>query len=215
MLKIDDIKILKYDTERYPFREIIQDIFGHDNLERFHETIQEEIAFADQYNDQDTNHHRKFYSQFEEKLIPTYHKFVSEFVRPMFEQSIIFQVKPTFRCNIPGNRAVPYHRDSDFNHESYERNFWLPFTNTNAHNTIIIESQRGKKDFKPYVLDYGEVLFFDGANLEHGNELNESNESRLSMDFRVTLDNMFHDSENETLSANTKMVLGEYWEKIE
>ena len=91
----------------------------------------------------------------------------------------------------------------------------MPFTNTNAHNTIIIESQRGKKDFKPYVLDYGEVLFFDGANLEHGNELNESDESRLSMDFRVTLDNMFHNSENETLSANTKMVLGEYWEKIE
>ena len=52
---------------------------------------------------------------------------------------------------------------------------------------------------------------FDGANLEHGNEINESNKSRLSMDFRVTLKDMFHDSENETLSANTKMVLGEYW----
>ena len=89
----------------------------------------------------------------------------------------------------------------------------MPFTNTNKSNTIIVESQREKKDFKPYVLKYGEMLFFDGANLEHGNEINDSDETRLSMDFRVTLKSMFHDSSNETLSAKTKMVLGEYWKE--
>ena len=124
-------------------------------------------------------------------------------------------MKPTFRCNIPGNRAVPYHRDSDFNHASYERNFWLPFTDTNKSNTIIIESEREKKDFKPYVLNYGQILFFDGANLEHGNEINDSNETRLSMDFRVTLEDMFEDNTAETLGSHTKMILGEYWKKID
>ena len=215
MLTIDDIKIMEYDTAKYPFKEIIQNILEHEDLEKFHETIKGEVAFADQYNDQDTDHYRKSYSQFEEKLIPTFHKFVSEFVRPLFEQSIIFQVKPTFRCNIPGNRAVPYHRDSDFNHASYERNFWLPFTDTNKSNTIIIESEREKKDFKPYVLNYGQILFFDGANLEHGNEINDSNETRLSMDFRVTLEDMFEDNTAETLGSHTKMILGEYWKKID
>ena len=213
MLEIDDIKTISYDTTKYDFRGIVQDILDYDNLEKFHTTLEEKVEFADQYNDQDTNHHRKFYSQFEEKLIPTFHKFVENEVRPLFGESIVFQVKPTFRCNLPGNRAVPYHRDSDFNHESYERNFWLPFTNTNKSNTIIIESQREKKDFKPYVLKYGEMLFFDGANLEHGNEINDSDQTRLSMDFRVTLKSMFHDSSNETLSAKTKMVLGEYWKE--
>jgi len=212
-MNIDKIKITNYDTNQFPFKEIVEDILGHSPLNEFHKTIKTEIALADEKNDQDTDHHRLFYSKFEEKLIPVFHDFVRSFIKPLFKEDIVFQARPTFRCNIPNNRAVPYHRDSDFNHGCFERNFWLPFTDTNKENSIIIESGKGKKDFKPYLLKYGELLFFDGANLEHGNEINSSNKTRMSMDFRISLESMFENSSKTTLSANTKMVLGDYWIK--
>ena len=210
-MNINKTSIINYDTEKFPFKEIIEDILSCSNLSEFHRHINYKVDFADQYNDQETPHHKKFYSQFEEKLIPMYSAFMEQYLKPKFEEEIVYQGKPTFRCNIPQNRAVPYHRDSDFNHDQSERNFWLPFTDTNEHNTIYIESERGKRDFKPYILKYGEILFFDGANLEHGNKVNESDKTRMSMDFRIIVKKDFKDSNKTTLSNNTKMKLGEYW----
>jgi len=210
-MNINKTSIINYDTEKFPFKEIIENILRCNNLSEFHKQIDYEVAFADQYNDQETPHHKKFYSEFEEKLIPTYNMFIEQCIKHKFDEDIVYQGKPTFRCNIPQNRAVPYHRDSDFNHDEFERNFWLPFTDTNEHNTIYIESERGKRDFKPYTLKYGEVLFFDGANLEHGNKVNESDKTRMSMDFRIIVKKDFKNSSKTTLSNNTKMTLGEYW----
>ena len=36
MLKIDDIKTISYDTTKYDFRGIVQDILEYDDLEKFH-----------------------------------------------------------------------------------------------------------------------------------------------------------------------------------
>ena len=88
MLKIDDIKTISYDTTKYDFRGIVQDILEYDDLEKFHTSIEEKVEFADQYNDQDTNHHRKFYSQFEEKLIPTFHKLTGQILNMVMRSMI-------------------------------------------------------------------------------------------------------------------------------
>ena len=49
------------------------------------------------------------------------------------------------------------HRDSEFNHQTGEINFWLPIANAQGTATLWSESESDKGDFHPFVLSYGEV----------------------------------------------------------
>ena len=57
--------------------------------------------------------------------------------------------------------------------------------------------------------EYGEYYIWDGANLKHGNKMNESDISRFSVDFRV-LPYSKYDEKNvqETITTKTKLKLG-------
>ena len=50
--------------------------------------------------------------------------------------------------------------------------------------TLWLESSPGKKDYKPYKVNYGEILVFN-SKLAHGTEVNKENYTRFSMDFRI------------------------------
>ena len=102
---------------------------------------------------------------------------------------------------------VPFHSDSWYNHSKNETNFWLPFHNVNSSESLqiinlkkskflekkIIEKKIDyerinlilKKNAEPAKLKYGHFLTFTPFHI-HGNVLNETKYSRISMDFRVT-----------------------------
>ena len=64
-------------------------------------------------------------------------------------------------------------------------NFLIPLTPMLDTNSMYIESKPGEGDFKPLVLQPGQLLRFNGNKCVHGNEPNQQGVTRLSIDFRM------------------------------
>jgi len=206
---------ITYDVKKFPFKKLISNIMEIDiDLDKIH-TIKHYDKLIRE-TDQSTIWHKKYYNNFNEKFYPTYFSLIKE-IKYMFEyDELIYQKIPTFRVQLNnGNLGVgEWHKDKSYNHGLNEVNFWLPFTNTNKHNTIWLESKEDKGDYKPYLVKYGEILVFDGANLMHGNKENISESTRLSIDFRLVDSIKFISNEKSSINTKTKFILGEYFEKI-
>ena len=78
-------------------------------------------------------------------------------------------------------------------------------------NTIWVESERDKKDYEPMEAEYGEYYIWDGANLMHGNKVNDTGRTRVSIDFRLIRAEDFEDSDKKSISNGTAMTVGGYW----
>lgn len=207
------MKIYNYNTKSFPFKEIISNILETDKLEKIHEIKNYEIFSREK--DQSSDWHKKYYNNFN-KFNELYVKFIKEVVKPIFNnEEIVYQKIPTFRVQLVGNLGVgQFHRDRDYNHGVDEINFWLPFVNVYGNNSIWVESEEGKNDFHPIKLDYGQILEFDGANLLHGNKINDSNSTRVSVDFRVLKYKNFKPSDKGSINMNSKFDIGGYFEKM-
>jgi hypothetical protein len=205
--------IYDYDTSLYQFKEIVCKILNVDNLEKLHDMEQYEIFSRE--TDQSTKWHKLFYDNFSE-FNDLYFKFIKEFIKPLFGgEEIVYQKIPTFRVHLVNNLSVgEFHKDSDYGHSTNEINFWLPFVDTFSTNTIWVESSPGLKDYASKSLDYGEVLKFDGANLFHGNKINDTDITRVSIDFRVLKYSDFVPSENTSINTNVKFDIGGYFSVI-
>ena len=164
--------------------------------------------------DQSTEWHRLYYSKFEHEFYPTYLELVKSLADQLGYTEIIYQKIPTFRTHLKNNLGVgEWHRDRTYNHGTTEVNFWMPFTDTNEFNTIWMESREGLEDFMPYTVKYGEILVFSGANLMHGNKTNDSDHTRVSVDFRLVDPAIFVPSKEGSINMNTAFDLGGYFEK--
>jgi hypothetical protein len=202
-----------YDTEKFPFKEVVKEMLQVDSLERLHEL--EDYDVLEREKDQSTKWHRAYYDTFSEKFYPLYVKFVDHLKERFEYDSIIYQRIPTFRAHLVDNLAVgEWHRDRYYNHGESEVNFWTPFTNAYDTNTIWTESKEGVEDFMPYDVKYGEVLVFSGANLLHGNKINKTRETRVSVDFRLVDPSKFVNNEGLSVNGITSFTLGGYFEKL-
>ena len=149
------------------------------------------------------------------KFIKTYNALLKSLEDHFFKEKIIFQKKPTLRVHIPDNISVgSYHVDSDYGHPKEAINFWLPFNNAQKTCSLWLETEPGKKDFKPYKVNYGEILVFN-SSLSHGTEVNKENYTRFSMDFRVIKKNEYKWHDSKSPKNNIKFVLGEYFTEFE
>lgn len=207
-------KICNYNINFYDFRSKICKILETEDLENIHK--QQTYEVFTRKTDQSTLWHRKFYDNFV-IIQDSYTKFIKDFVKPLFNgEKIVYQKVPTFRVHLVGNLSVgEFHRDRDYRHLTTEVNFWVPFTNAYGTNTIWIESKENLNDFSPKELEYGQVLQFDGANLLHGNKINDTETTRVSMDFRVIPYSKFTPSANSSIFANKKFDIGDYFELME
>lgn len=204
---------LKYDTSLYPFREIVKTNLKTNTLENLHEVEKYDTLVREK--DQSTTWHKRYYGDFN-KFERLYNSFIKNFIKYEFElNEIIYQKIPTFRVHLKNNQAVgEWHRDRDYNHGKSEINIWLPFTDAYDTNTIWIESEEDKNDFKPYNVSYGEVLVFNGANLIHGNKTNIEHDTRVSVDFRIVNPTEFIPSTKGSINTNTSFDIGGYFQKL-
>jgi hypothetical protein len=192
---------IKYNTNLYNFREKIESVLETTDLENLHLIKQYDIFEV--AKESKTIWHPKYYQKFQLEIYPLYVKFLEEII------------KPHFRIHLHENVSVGgWHRDRDYNHTQGEINCWLPFTSAFETNTIWMESEENKSDYKPYNVEYGEVLIFDGVNLFHGNKSNQENKTRVSFDFRIVEETNFKPSEKSTLNNPTQFTIGNYFEKI-
>lgn len=202
---------ISYNTQQYNFRHCIEKLMGTTNLEELHHLQQYEVL--DREHDQSTVWHKKYYEQFDE-FNKLYVDFVKNYLKPLLGiDKLVYQKIPTFRVHLVGNLAVgEWHKDRTYNHGSTEVNFWMPFTHAYGNNTIWTESKEDLADYKPYEVKPGEIFVFNGANLNHGNKLNDTSSCRLSVDFRIVDFKQFKPSDRGSINLNTRFDIGGYFE---
>lgn len=211
------ISIYDYNQKLFPFTDVVQKILDIENLEKSH-LFCESIDIVTKGTDQKTPLHPKYYKNMDSFLV-LYERFIRFFIVPLlkFENSIIYQKIPTFRVHFPGNLAVAeFHKDSDYFHQLNEVNVWLPLTDAFDTNTIWIESEPGLEDYKGYDVKKGQVLIFPGSKLKHGNLLNTTGLTRISLDFRL-LREVEYDSNytGKSINMNSQFIVGDYYKKID
>lgn len=207
-----------YDTVKYNFGEKIKELYNISNLDKIHDEWEGAIKYDVLDNvetDQRTVYHKHFYDNVAStNWYPLYEEFIRDVVQEIVGEPIYFQKIPTFRVHQPKNLAVAaYHKDSEYSHSVYEMNFFLPLTDAFGNNTIWAETEVDKGDYQPMEAKYGEMWYWNGATLKHGNKLNDTGKSRVSVDFRIIPISKYQDEGKQSITNHTKMVLGEYWKE--
>ncbi len=209
-----------YNINQYPFAEMVGQIFNTNDLSKIHENVESSDSLPeDPSQDQKTSFHKIFYAAYEDKnnrFLKLYTDFVQHLRAKHFTgKTIIYQSRPTFRVHAPNNIAVAkWHKDKAYNHSSNEINIYLPVTSAFDTNTIWAESEEDKGDYAHMNANYGEYFIWNGANLLHGNKKNETNQSRVSLDFRFILPENFQYS-GSSVTHGVEMALGKYWTRLE
>jgi hypothetical protein len=219
-------KRFTYDTLKYPYSSIFEKIFNwHEPLDEIHRKIDgssnfDILGFS---KDQSTIFHDIYYnSEFLDELLKVYNKFIRDEIFTIFpdQKEIIYQRKPTFRICLPNNVAVgEWHTDSQYNHPTQEINFWLPITDSFDTNSLWVESYPGKRDYHSFDLKYGEYMKFYGNQCTHGNKINSTGKTRLSIDFRIILgtewDTVTEEERNyKTIKSGMTFTIGSYFQKM-
>jgi hypothetical protein len=209
----------KYDTSKFDFKTLIEKSFGVEKLQM----IRGDYSLLKRKTDQCTAHHRLFYDKVmvSDSFLSLYKNFIKENVRPLYDNSIVVQKLPTFRVCYPNNIAVgEYHKDKWYRDRAWaekvkELNFFLPFTRAYDTNTIWVESEEDKADYSPMNCEYGEFIQWDGSNLMHGNHINSTGKTRVSIDFRVVEYKNYEPSDKGSINTDMKFKLGDYYELYE
>tara|TARA_A100001515_G_scaffold140505_1_gene136276 strand:+ start:141 stop:800 length:660 start_codon:yes stop_codon:yes gene_type:complete len=207
-----------YDVNKYSFRHEIEQMFGTSELEKIHKIEECDFGVLNMETDQTTKLHKNFYKKVRESnFLEEYKKFLREVILPQFNEPLLYQKIPTFRVQVPNNLSVAeFHNDKSYSHSPEEVNIFLPITDAKETYTIWAESEENLADYSPMNAEYGEYYIWDGANLKHGNKINQSDVSRFSVDFRVMPYSKYDDTNvKETVTTKTKLKLGSYFELME
>lgn len=215
---------IEYNTEKYLFKELISKLLECNDLSKIHqekdfdELVKQSVHNTHQF--QQSEYHQKYYSNFD-LVRNIYENLLVDIVKPLYNnERIVYQSIPTFRLHFPNGLAVGmFHKDKDLRdydwHESIkEDNFYLPFTDSFGSNTIWAETEEDKGDFSPMNCKYGEIIQWDGTNLSHGNKVNITDSTRISIDFRVTTESQFHNNNNKSKNGKTEFAIGGYYNII-
>jgi hypothetical protein len=181
-----------FDPQHFPFHTVIQDFLDTDDLTALTSDVDPDPdGEASIYKQMErSSAHQALYASLNgpegEAFYTLFNAFVRDVIRPVFDEPILYQRKPTHRIHFHNDVGeARYHRDTDYGHNPVEINFCVPQTPAFDTNTIWIESEAGREDYSPIEMDVGEVVQFDGANLSHGAKNNQTGQTRVSFDFRV------------------------------
>ena len=210
-----------YDILEYPFQDIVNDWLEVDDLTKLHEFKQYKLF--KRINDQSSMWHKMFYNQIriDSRFDDIYMRFLKEYVKPRYNgEEIMYQKIPTFRVHLPDNISVgEFHKDKSYRDTEWvekvqEVNYFLPFTKAYGTNTIWTETQEDLGDFQEISADYGECVEWNASNLTHGNKVNRTSKTRVSIDFRVIPKSRYLGSDYLTINASIPFKVGEYYEVI-
>lgn len=109
------------------------------------------------------------------------------------EIEFYYQRPPTVRLQPgPAWADVKAHSDAEYGHQNGELNFWLPLTNRDATGVDLwCESSFKQGDYHPLAVNYGDVVSFHGSSCRHYVNANHSNNTRVSLDFRIGIQGFF------------------------
>jgi hypothetical protein len=226
-------KVFSYSVEEYPFYDVMKEVLDTEcNLTKAHAIIQdsvnwEQITFE---NDTSTLFHKRYYNSPKYiKMVELYQRFLREYLLPQLEEEVyIIQKEPSFRIHIPNNTAlgkreddnddddiIGIHCDGDYNHPTNEMNYMITVTGQSDTNSCYVETEPGKGDFHPINIIYGEVFRFYGNQCRHFNKKNKSEDTRISLDFRVIPGSKYEAAEQSAVHSGRKFIVGDYYMRLE
>ena len=143
---------VSFDTSKINLREsLIENLFNlkiitkqkfkdiNYDLTKIHEIIDD--SEMEQDINEINNVSKKFYEH-DNNFLQNYYILIKKFVRPLFNEKIFFQKKPTVRFNFPNkflkNEKFRFHTDIMLGHPPKEINLWLSFTKTSLSNSLRI-----------------------------------------------------------------------------
>ena len=213
---------IKYDLQKYNFVKLVENIY-QTSLDELHTILNKEYNIPDGVEglgkDTSSQLHSIFYNKLNsgwDEIHELYEKFIEEVVALYLDKDIfLYQAFPTFRIHYVGNRAITtWHKDGDENHKHPEGeiNFWLPLTNTFGDNTLWVESKPDMKDYHPIETTPGHMLVFDGNRCSHGNKINTTIKTRVSLDFRILPIRYYNPHyPHKTATKGWRYIIGEYY----
>ena len=212
-----------YNIKEYGFKNLVSNLFQVYDLEKIHELRKDLLPIdpLDFYTESSTKFHDIFYSRLNNNWTEFY-KIFDDFIHNeivnLIEEPFHYQKWPTFRVHIPNEQAIhTWHFDGDplHKHPPGEISFFLPLTKCYGTNTIWVESEPMKLDFKPIELNYGQYHMFNGNQCLHGNKPNKTNQTRVSFDFRIIPISKYNPNwDGDSSTLHTKFVVGEYYKEL-
>ena len=218
-------KIL-YDNFLFDFKSIVmgwfenEDIIPPTGLSNLH--FHKNYDLFKRQNDQSTIWHECFYKKIREdsSFNNIYTKFLTNVIKPRFNEEIVYQKIPTFRVHLPGNISVgEFHKDKHYRDEKWanqvrELNYFLPLTKAYGTNTIWAETEEDLADYREIRADYGECVEWSATKLTHGNKQNITSVTRVSFDFRVIPKSRYVESNHLTINTKIPFGIGGYYEVL-
>ena len=158
------------------------------DLSRLHENTNQNLkdelllAFASNYRQFQT-----VYDDFVRRVCIPFVALMSE--KPMEE--VYYQSFPCVRMIRPGEFSIGPHADTSYGHHPCSINFYIPLTKIQDTASLFLESRPGSEDWHPIIGHYGMIKHFAGAICAHWTPENNTDFTRVSLDFRIIPGSMF------------------------
>ena len=186
---------IAFDTALYP----IGEAFAHmlrmkfDDLPRLHEQYsQDKGRLKDRHEKRKLLHSildPSARDPFQAVFLDFVLKYVAPHVRSITKASrIYFQSFPCIRVVRPGEFSIGPHCDASYGFSQGNINFYIPLTKIFGTNSLILESSPGIEDWHTIELEYGSIKRFYGSQCSHFTAENTTAQTRISLDFRIILD---------------------------
>ena len=104
---------------------------------------------------------------------------------------LYYQSFPCVRALRPGDFSIGPHADCNYGHHPCSINFYIPLTKIEGSASLFLESRPGSEDWHPIEGEYGMVKRFAGAICTHWTAENNTDFTRVSLDFRIIPGSMF------------------------
>jgi sporadic carbohydrate cluster 2OG-Fe(II) oxygenase len=138
-----------------------------------------------------------------------YDKLCRKIIEEKFAGQAAHQRVPSVRIQMPGQASVNYHTDEWYGHGHSVQNFWLPLTPVAETNSLYVAdeqtslqitnkirtekrsvqemNQLARGACRPLAMNFGEIYHFNSHTV-HGTEINDTDKTRVSFDFRILLE---------------------------
>ena len=193
-----------YDNDSFPLAEILSETLGVPDLSKIHidnPLIKDKARLMEPLKNRGKR--RKFHQCFDSfvtsQVIPLLHsqalaKGVFYTNRHQLQkgkpQSIIYryQAFPSINIVRPGECSTDPHCDMAQGHSIGNISYHIPLTATFGTNAVYTESRPGREDWHPLVTKSPGLGFqYDGARCLHFNLKNETDITRVSLNFRIAI----------------------------
>lgn len=212
--------VLRYNNDNYDFRKYARECFDIEKLDEVHINNPKYERFTEFKKDVQTWYHKKFYKYLDSErgneMKKLYDKLIKEVILPYLNLSkALVQKFPSFRVQLPNNVAVAKkHNDNSLGHPIGEINFTYTFTDMKNSTAILIEKMPRMKEYVKIESEENNIISFNANLCEHYNEINDTEKTRMSMDFRILPLNYLPKNDVRSHTSNMKFVDGGYYNLI-